>query len=63
MGRSGHSGSRPVPGFKYLTNPFRVLLPGANGHQCSGNVADHVVQKCIGLHVNYDELALSGYVD
>ncbi len=63
MGRSRYTRSCPVFGIKYLTNPFRVLLPGSNGHQGAGNISDHMVQKRIGLNINYDEFPFSGYVN
>lgn len=61
MGRRGDTRSCPVPGNQYLMNPLRSLFSRTNGHEGTGNVPDHVVQKGIGLHVYYDKVLFPGY--
>ena len=63
MGRCRYACNSPVPGLKYLTNPFRPLLPRTNGHQCTGDIANHMMQERIRLHIYYDEVSFSGYIN
>ncbi len=62
MGRRGYSGNRTIFYKQYVTNPGLLLLSGTNIHKRPRNVANHVVQKSVSLHINYDEVSFPGYL-
>ena len=63
MGRCRYACNSPISGLKYLTNPGRPLLPCTHRHQCTGDIANHMMQERICLHIYYDEVPFSGYLD
>jgi len=43
---------------QYLLSPLNRALARSDGHQNTGEIAHHVMQKGIGTHVDHDELAM-----
>lgn len=50
-----------ISGCQYLTNPGHGSRATTDSHQGAGDISHHMVEKRIGLHINYDVIAFSGY--
>jgi len=48
----------PVTSFQHLPHPFHGLVANANWHQHAGDIADHVMQECIGFDIQHHTIAL-----
>ncbi|MNZ97829.1 hypothetical protein D3C78_1170900 [compost metagenome] len=53
-----HAAAAPVARRENLAHPRRLALAGTDGHQHTGDVAHHVVQKGIGPDIQHDEATM-----
>src|SRR5512139_4198737 len=53
-----HTTQCAITRLQHLACPIGVMFTTADGHQYTGDVAHHVVQKTIGLHIDEDEFTL-----
>src|SRR5690606_18796921 len=58
-GGGGWTGQPAVAPGQQAADPGFVLRTRADFEQRADDVADHVVQECIGLHVDHDQIALA----
>ena len=47
-----------IAALEHLARPFRRPLARTNGHQHTGDVTHHMVQKSIGADIQHDEAAM-----
>src|SRR5690606_5380594 len=58
VGMRGHATTAALRPLQHLTDPAYRTLPGADGHQHTGDVAHHVMQEGIGANVQHDEATM-----
>ena len=61
--RGGRIGLIAVPRSKYAAKPVAISLSPAHGNQASGNVAHHVIEECIGLDIEVNQISVPGHLN